>query len=72
VITRIARSEVEAALESAPAMLRVKEVAEFARADERTVRRWLASGRLTGVRKSARAYLIPKQSLIRFLSMGVS
>lgn len=71
-IARTARKEVEAALSDAPAMMRIKEAAAFARMHERTVRRALSDGRLAGIRKSARAYLVPKASLIAFLCGGVS
>lgn len=71
-ITRIARDELEEALADEPALLKVKEAAKIARAHERTIRRALADGRLAGIRKSARAYLIPKASLIAFLCEGVS
>lgn len=71
-IARTARTELEDALADAPAMLKVKEAAAFGRMHERTVRRALSDGRLAGIRKGARAYLIPKTSLIAFLCNGVS
>jgi hypothetical protein len=71
-IARTARNELEEALADAPAMLKVKEAAAFGQMHERTIRRALSDGRLAGVRKSVRAYLIPKASLIAFLCDGVS
>ena len=48
-----------------------EEVAELLRVSPRTVQRWLAQGKLQGV-KVGRLWRIPKASLDRFLETGGS
>jgi len=48
-----------------------EEVAELLRVSPRTVQRWLAQGKLQGV-KVGRLWRIPKASLDRFLEAGGS
>ena len=69
---RIALVEAEEALADAPALLRIKEVAEISRVHERTVRRAIADGRLASLRRGTRSILVPKSALINFLVHGVS
>jgi excisionase family DNA binding protein len=69
-IARFATQELEDILADESELLEVWEVAQLTNSHERTVRRWLANGRLAGLQKSTRGYLIPKRSLINFLTGG--
>lgn len=66
-IRNYAEQELRAILADQADLLEVEEVAELTNSHERTVRRWLEKGRLKGLQKGARAFLIPKQALIAFL-----
>lgn len=67
-IAEYARAEIEEILREAPDLLEVREVATLTNSHERTVRRWLASGKLRGLQKGHSAFLIPKQALMAFLT----
>ena len=50
-------------------MLSVKEAAEHCRVAHGTIRKWLKSGTLNGVRVGTRTVRIPQSELLRFLSL---
>jgi excisionase family DNA binding protein len=67
-IAEYAIAELRAILRDWPDLLTVQDVANLTDSHERTVRRWLEEGKLAGLRKGYRAFLIPKESLIKFLT----
>lgn len=67
-IANYAHHDLKVILRDAPELLEVHEVADLTNSHERTVRRWLATGKLRGLQKGAQAFLIPKQALIDFLT----
>jgi excisionase family DNA binding protein len=66
-IARIARSEAHNTLRHEPKLMTVTHVAKLLGVHVRTVRRWLETGRLAGLSKGPRSYLIPRTALIDFL-----
>lgn len=66
-IARSGLSYLNDILNNSGELLEVWEVAEITRSSERTVRRWLANGKLAGLRRGSRGLLIPRQALIDFL-----
>lgn len=67
-----ARQELSSILRQHPDLLEVWQVADITNSHERTVRRWLASGKLKGLQKSARSFLIPKKCVIDFLTRAAT
>lgn len=67
-VARYASDHLERILHDKTELLDVWEVAELTNSHERTVRRWIASGKLAALQKTARGFLIPKQALIDFLT----
>ncbi|MCC7508386.1 MAG: excisionase family DNA-binding protein [Planctomycetes bacterium] len=67
-IGRYATTHLEWILHDKTDLLEVWEVADLTNSHERTVRRWIASGKLAALQKTARGFLIPKQALIDFLT----
>ena len=65
-----ARRQLQQALRGMPPLLEIFEVADLLNVHERTVRRWLNDGKLAGVDKGGRGYLIPKGALIDFMTGG--
>jgi len=50
-------------------MLSIKEAAGFCRVAQGTIRKWLKSGTLNGVRVGTRTIRIPQSQLLCFLSL---
>jgi hypothetical protein len=69
-ITYFAEQELDDLLESLPDLLELSVVAGFTGVHVRSVRRWIEEGRLAALARSERSYLVPKQSLRKFL-LGV-
>jgi excisionase family DNA binding protein len=67
-IAEYAVRELRAILREWPDLLTVQDVAMLTDSHERTVRRWLEEGRLAGLRKGNRAFLIPQAALVKFLT----
>lgn len=67
-IAKFAAKELGYVLREHADLLEVWEVAALTNSHERTVRRWLSSGRLKGLQKSSRGFLIPKKCLVEFLT----
>lgn len=67
-IARYATNHLERILRDRPDLLEVSEVADLTASHERTVRRWIASGRLAALQKTARGFLIPQKALVEFLT----
>jgi excisionase family DNA binding protein len=75
--SRLLRSDLDQAARAAdlPKILTVQEAATFVRCHGRTVRRWIASGRLRAAKTHPTQrgrVLIPLENLIRMLAEGVS
>ncbi len=66
-IAYFAEQELDDLLEDLPDLLELSAVAEFTNVHVRTVRRWLEEGRLAALVRSERGYLVPKDSLRKFL-----
>jgi excisionase family DNA binding protein len=66
-IASYARRQALVALREEPKLLSVWQVAELLGVHERTVRRWLARGRLEGLNKGGKGFLIPKVALVDFM-----
>ena len=67
-IAKYARREALVSLREEPKLMDVAHVAKLLNVHERTVRRWLASGELAGLKKGGKGFLIPKTALVNFLS----
>jgi excisionase family DNA binding protein len=73
-IHRIATSQLTEAATELPEVLSCKEAAHFCRVCTRTIRRWVAVGRLPAARTApiSGRLLIPKRDLIRLLTGQVN
>lgn len=73
-IARTATAQMTQAAKELPDVLDCKEAANFARVCARTIRRWVASGRLPAARTApvSGRLLIPKAELLNLLTGGVS
>jgi hypothetical protein len=66
-ITYFAEQELDELLQELPDLLELSVVADFTNVNVRSVRRWLEEGRLAGLVRSERGYLVPKAALRKFM-----
>lgn len=71
-IARTAKAQLTEAAQGLPEVLDCKEAADFARVCTRTIRRWIAGGRLPAARTApvSGRLLIPKVDLLNLLTGG--